>query len=385
MATPDLSRFERYLSTPAEDIQGRSDFNLTETEVGELHALAVQGEVSWDLYHQISNAQTADFIYRNSGQERGWNIGFIRKQLGRTTYRHYSSSGEDIHEWISWRLFPKGLHIERTRSQKDPLRIIEEVELAFSPDADLEGLWERQRPGLEEEGIGLLQKFPDDQFVQDMCFLPGDPAFEVLLVLSAGEQRKELTFPIALRYKPLLKDLEKEYTLDVTKTTLDHNQPLQRAKTEEIQEALAGLWKAVHKYDKSIGIPIPAYIENQLRWHMGEEFKRRSTDVEDQETGEPVLKARTERTGGSLDDPRRDTDGTETGTLGDTIAAPQAEPPDQRILLQQILEFLVDPIDKEIVRLTCKGKSQKEIGEKVGISQPAISTRLKRMGKRLKS
>ena len=383
MATLNLIRFEQFLAIPTEDIAARAQFAFSHSETDELHTLAVNGEASWDLYHQVNNAQKADFIYRNSGQERGWSIGFIREQLGRTAYRHYSRGGEDIHEWISGRLFPKGWHIERIRSQKDPLRIIQEVELAFSPETDLEELWKQQRLEFEQEGIELLQQFPDNQFVQDLCFLPGDQNMEVRFIISAGARRKELIFPIALRYEPLLKKLETTYRLEVTKQRSDPDKPLQRASTEELQEALTALSFAAKTYDRSEG-SITAYMEMKTTWHMKDRFKERSKKIKDSATGKTrrILKDKLERTGGLLDDPRYGKDGSDAGTLEDTIEDRQAESPDRRIFLQEILDSLVDETDRKIVHLRRDGHTQKEIAQKLGRTQPAIAKRLKRIRER---
>lgn len=382
----NLSRFEQFLAIPVEDIEERSKLALSEIEVVELHTLLVKGEVSKDFYYQITNALKADFIFRESGQNRGWTVSYIRQQLGRTAYWHYSRGGEDIHEWVSGRLWPKGSHIERIRSAKDPLCIVHEVELAFSPDADLEGLWRRQKAGFEQEGIELFQKFPDNKFVQDMCFLSGDQNLRARIVISAGSRRKELMLPIALRYEPILKKMATKYKLDVTEWPSHHrSEPLQRASTDELQEVLAGLWAAVRNYDPSKDIPIPAYIKKQLAWHMGDKFKRGSSEIEIDETGtaKRLLMGEIERTGGSLDHPLPGEEEEGASTLGDIIAAPQTEPLDQTILVQEILDALVDVTDKEIVHLMLQGLSQKEIGKKLKISQPAIAKRLKRLGKRL--
>jgi len=383
MTISDLSRFEKFLAVPVEDVQGRAKFGLTEAEVGELHALAVQGQATWPFYHQVNNARMSDFVFRQSGKDRGWTVAYIRSHRERTEYRQYSSGKEEIMEWTSGRLWPKGLHIERIRSGKDPLRVIREVELAFSPDADLEELWERHEAGLELEGIELLQQFPDDEFVQGMCFLPEDPNLVVRLVISAGERRKELTFPLALRYKPLLKWVEKKSALDVTKTAPDRAFPLQRASTEEMQEALSALWDVPKTYDKTKG-PLRAFVKKAIGWHMGEEFKRRSNEIKGTETGKTrrVLRAALDRKGGSVDDPIKRKDGTKAGTLGDTIVDPHAGPPDQKILLEQIFNALVDEIDRQIFRLYLDGYSQKEIAKKLKTTQPTIASRLKRMGKR---
>lgn len=384
MAIPDLSRFEQFLAVPVEDIQGRTKLNLTEEDVGELHALAVNGQVPWDFYHQVNNAMKADVLYCHQGKDQGWTVAYIRKQMGRTMYRHYSEGGEDIREWISGRLWPKGLHIERIRSRKEPLRVIHEVELAFSPETDLEGLWERQRPEFEEEGIELLQKFPENQFVQDMCFLPEDPNFEVRFVISAGKRRKELRFPIALRYEPFLKKVEKNYTLDITKSPPDHNQPLQRASTEEMQEAISGFWSGVLTYNPSKG-PIAPHMKKKTTEHMGKEYKSRSRVIKDPETGKTrrVLRARLDRAGGSLDDPITGNDGTEARTLGETIAGPHAGPLDKGILIRQILDSLIDETDRQIVNRILDGQSEKQIAKDLGITPPAVTQRLKRLGKSL--
>ena len=387
MTTPNRSRVEQFLALPTEDIAARAQLALSQSETDELHTLAVNGQVSWDLYHEVNNARKADFIYQQDGKKRDWTIAYIREQLGRTAYRHYSKGGEDIHEWISGRFFPKGEHFERIRSQKDPLRVTHEVELAFAPETDLEEWWEELRPEFEQEGIELLQQFPDNQLVQALCFLPGDPNMEVRFVLSAGERRKELTFPIALRYKPLVNKMEKQYDLDVTKAEAppDPRRPLQRDSTEERQEALAGLWSAVQDYKESIDIPLPAYIEKQLVWHMGERFDERSIERNDHKAGKPkrVLKDILEQTGGLLDAPHYEKDGTNAETLRDTIPDPHAGPPDQRILLQQIFDSLVDETDRKICHLSLEGHTQEEIGKQLGVSRPAITQRLKRMGKRL--
>jgi len=385
MATLDLSRFEQFLAIPTEDIAARAQFALRQSETDELHTLAVNGGVSWDLYHQVNNARKADFIYQQDGKKRDWTIAYIRKQLGHNEYRRYTCKNEQVEEWISGRLWPIAFHFYRIRWRKEPIRLIKEIEIALRPDIDLDEFWEGQQSGWTVEAIELLQSFPDNEFVHNLCFVPGDPNFEARIVISRLKDRKELTFPIALRYKPLLNKLERDRRLDITKSHPQPNQPLPCASSEELQEALLGLWQAVNDYQDSLNIPISAYIENKLKWHMGEAFKLRSTDLASSKTGKTqrVLQGRMERTGGLIDDPRYDKDEHEAGTRGDTIADPHARLPDQRILLQQIFDSLVDKIDRQIVHLYCEGQSQEEIAKKLKITQPAITQRLKRMGKRL--
>jgi hypothetical protein len=320
MAPPDLSRFEQFLSILPEDIQARDNLSLTRSDLDTLHTSAVKGEVTWDYYHAVNTARKADFIYKHDGRSKGWSIAFIREHLGRVVYRKYRVKGEDVEEWVYGRIFPKGDYIRRIKTQADPLRIIDELELALSPEADLEALWEWQRKEFELEGIHLIQQFPDNQFVQESCFLPGEPNFECRLIFSAGTQRNELTFPIALRYRPFLRRMEKGYTLDLTKDDLDLKQPLQRASTEEIQEALIGLRSGVLTYNPAKG-PIPSHLENTTEWHMGEQFKGRSSVSKDPKTGKPqrVLRASLDRAAGSFDDLVEGDDGDSVTTRGSLI------------------------------------------------------------------
>jgi len=289
-----------------------------------------------------------------------------------------------VREWVSGRIFPKGEHIRRIRTKKDPLHIIEELELALSPKADLEAVWQRQQKEFELEGIQLIQQFPDNQFVQEMCFLPGDPNFECRFIISAGIQRKELLFPIALRYKLLLKRMEKKYTLDSTKSRADPKQPLQRATTEEIQEALIGLGSGVLTYNSAKG-PIASHLQKTTKWHMGEQFKERSSGSQDPKTHKPVLRASLDRAAGSLDDLVEGEDGGSVTTRGSLIPDSQACPPDQEILIQEILDLLVDETDKQIVHRMLDGQSEKEIAADLGLSPSAITKRLKKLGKRFSS
>jgi len=386
MASPDLSRFDQFLAISPEDIQAREQLGIGRPEIDDLHTSAVKGEVTWDFYHAVSTGRKADFIYKHDGQSKGWSIAFIRERLGRVDYRQYTLNGEDVQEWVYGRIFPRGDYIRRIRTQRNPLRIIDELELAHSPDIDLESLWERQGNNFELEGIQLIQRFPDNQFVQEICFLPGDPNFECRFIISAGTQRKELTFPIALRYKPLLKRREKDYTLDITKDAPDLEQPLQRASTEEIQEALLGLRSGVLTYNPAKG-PIASHLKKTTKQHMGEEFKKRSSSRKDSKTGKPqrVLRASLDREEGSLDDLLQGEDGDLVSTRGSRITDSQVHPPDQGILLREVLDSLVDETDKQIVHRMLGDESEKEIAAALNISAAAVTKRLKRLGKRLET
>lgn len=235
------------------------------------------------------------------------------------------------------------------------------------------------------EGIQLLQDFPDNQLVQDLCFLPGSENMSAAVIVSTGERRKELVFPIARRYEKVLRQIASKYDLDLDKPSLGPPEPLQRVSSDELQVALTGLWHAARSYDKSKGIPVHPYLMKQVQWRMGEEFKRRSGQMEDPDTGKRrrMLRGDAERTGGSLGDSVSNQQGPGMRTLGETIADPHATPPDRRILLQQILDTLIDETDKQIVRLFLRGSPQREIAKRLRISQAAISKRLKRLGKNL--
>ncbi len=146
MCTSDLKRFEQFLAIPPEDIQARAVLALSRADLGSLHTRAVMGEVKWDYYHAVTNAWKADLVYRHDGLKQGWTIAFIREEIGRKAYRHYTSSGEDIHEWLSGRIFPTGWYLQRIRKRRNPVGVLEEVELALRPETDLG----------ENKGVGSL-------------------------------------------------------------------------------------------------------------------------------------------------------------------------------------------------------------------------------------
>ncbi len=107
-------------------------------------------------------------------------------------------------------------------------------------------------------GIDLLQGYPEDSFIQDLAFLPQRDNFSAAIIITAGDQRKVLEFPIAVRYKPLIAKLGRKYTLDDTKPENETaiSQPLQLASTEEVQELLQALWNGVRTYKEGKDIPV---------------------------------------------------------------------------------------------------------------------------------
>ncbi|MDK2742419.1 MAG: AsnC family transcriptional regulator [Nitrospira sp. BO4] len=386
MSASDLTRFDQFLAIPPEDIRARAKLALSRSDLDCLHTCAVMGEVNWDYYRAVNNAWKADLVYRHDGLEHGWSVAFIREQISQVTYSQYALNGEDVQEWIYGRIFPRGQYIRRIRTQHNPLNVIDELELALPPETDLEGVWKQQQKEFELEGIQLIQHFPDNQFVQEICFLPGDQNFTVRVVFSAGKRRKELIFPIALRYRPLLKSLEKAYSFDDTRPIVNPKEPLQRASTEELQEALLGLWCAVRDYDSSKDLSVPGYIKQQVTWHMGDVYVSRSEVIEGP-FGEPqrVLKSEIERSGGSLDDSIPSGDEGINQTLGDTLPDLKSTPPDANVLLAQIIDSLVDEVDRQIIHLMRQEIPQKEIAKQLKMSQSAISQRLNRMRRHFSS
>lgn len=380
---------QKFLSIQVENHDSRTKIGLTEEDMALLHNSSVRGEVPWTLYHEVNNALKADFIYQKSGKQQGWTIAFIREQLNYTRTSEYTYQGEQVHETISGRIWPKGYLINRVRSKSDPLSIKHELEWVLSPAANIETFWTRAKPQLEMAGIDLLQNYPDDPFIQDLAFLPNNTNFTATIIVTSGECRKTLEFPIAVRYEPLIKKLGRTYQLDDTSSDCKAGQsrPLRRATTEELQELSHALWSAVRTYDEKKDIPIPTYLQNQLLWHMGKVFKDRSVEIERVGTSRPrrKLKAGFERSGGSLDDPLpgQEEDSTESVTRRDTTPDPHAEPPDTKILIQQIFDASVDETDREILRLYLRDYTQSEIATALNISQPAISQRLKRLRRRV--
>ena len=109
----------------------------------------------------------------------------------------------------------------------------------------------------------------------------------------------ELVFPIALRYERLVRKVASRYTLEDARPSSSGQEPLQWTSSEEIQEALTALWSAVQTHEATTEIPIPGYLKKQLKWHMGEQFRRRSAETTDAEgKRKRVLKSAVERSGG---------------------------------------------------------------------------------------
>src|SRR5258705_9963928 len=102
--------------------------------------------------------------------------------------------------------------------------------------------------------------------------------------------------------------MQRKYTLERIRdqSAGREKQTLQRHRSVELAEALAGLWIATQDYQPTQVMRIPGYLKLRVKWHMGDQFKAVSTETLN-ETAEAQsrrsLKFDTERSGGELDVP----------------------------------------------------------------------------------
>ncbi len=102
---------------------------------------------------------------------------------------------------VYYRFWPVAWYTYRKRTSAN--EVVHEVEWSYPYPVDLDAKWEKYRPGLEEESLLLGQRFPKDEKIKEMAFLPPEKV-NYRVIFSAGDSRKEFEFPVALRYKPLL-------------------------------------------------------------------------------------------------------------------------------------------------------------------------------------
>jgi DNA-directed RNA polymerase specialized sigma24 family protein len=69
-------------------------------------------------------------------------------------------------------------------------------------------------------------------------------------------------------------------------------------------------------------------------------------------------------------------------TRGSLTEDPHAHPPDQKILLHEIVDSLVDETDKQIVHRMLDGESEKDIATALDLPRSTVTKRLKKLGKR---
>jgi hypothetical protein len=382
MAAPDLSRFREYLSIPVEDHAARARLGITDKEMDLLHDLLIKKAITREFYYEVRFAKTADFIYAQEGRERAWTIQYIREQLNRTETREYEEGDESVHEFISHKLWPKCVVKERERRGADSRCY--EVELVFADGVDVDQLQEEDWAIFEREAIQLAQTHQDNEWVKEVTFLPPEGISYRVVFATAGGKRKARDFPLALQYFPLLKKFAR---LPLEDTRFDSpNNPAdtaQRYSRIEIGEGQLGLWQAVLNYDPETVRHIPGYLEQQVQWHMSEQFDSLSTEAwkDLRPSGEKrVLKKRLERSGGELDTLLSEDDSaTEASTLGDRLPAPDPYSVEDSIHLQQIIAAIPDPIDRKIVYGLARDMTQREVALQLGITPSAVNQRVKRL------
>ena len=380
----DLSRYEQFLTTSVEDHEGRAKISLTEEDYDHLHGLAIEGIVPWKLYYHVNTARKADGIYLKGGKEKGWTIAQLRQKLNSIETRNYTKNGEDITEIISHRGWPFFQHIQRTRKKESST--IHELELAYPANSNVDTLFEKYSPGFEEESLLLAQKHPDSEFVKEVAFLPPENV-TYRVIFSVGDPRKEFEFPVALRYKALLQKFKRLYPLSRIKFYPKEPRPqtLQRHSSDELQEGLIVLWKAVREYDPTKVKHIPGYLKEHAEWHMKDQRKAKSTQAGAkfrEFKKKSILQERLEQSGGPLDEllALENKPHTKQSTIVETLqdtAVPQIE---GEINLKQVTSHIPDPTDRKIVwGLTAWDLPQKELARDLGMSPAAISKRIKKL------
>jgi len=378
------TRVAQYLAFPEDDVEGRRQLAPTEEDLDALHALMVRSREKRALYYQVTLAKRADQIFCNGGQAQGLTVAQIRQQLTHRETRTYEDQGESIREVVSFRFWPRVRHIDRERKQPNGGGIIIETEWDYLVPVDLEHEWQTLlQPGFDEETLLLAQRYVNHEWVKEIAFLPPD-GITYRIIFKAGEEEKTFITSTALRYKPLLTELVKKYTLEESNqefpgelsTPSSHN-------SVEMAEGHLGLLQAVKDYDPKKVRSVPGYVEQRLRWHFGDAFDHVSTET-DRGLREPgqhrILKSRFERLGGEFDAPIGEEDGEQGDTtLRDKFKDPKPISIEDEILIREIAKTLLDPIDKQIFSEKLLGVTQQELAKKLGITQPAIAKRLKKI------
>jgi RNA polymerase sporulation-specific sigma factor len=151
---------------------------------------------------------------------------------------------------------------------------------------------------------------------------------------------------------------------------VQNHYPLTQHTDDIIQAALIGLWKAASTFSPEKGNKFATYaiicIRNEI-W-MQERTKIRSAKLCTR----------------SLDEIIRDADGDEDTSLAHFFRDISAEGELSRIQIQEFLETLSDR-DRLLISLRVQGYTQKQISEKIGISQSYISRLLIKIEKKYNS
>ena len=370
------TRLARYLALPEDDVEGRRRLTPTEEDLDALHDLMVRLPEKSELYFQVTLTRRADQIFCMEGQAPGWTVAQIRQKLEHVEIRTYEDEGERIQEVESFRFWPVFRHLHRIRKQPNG-GFIDEIELEYLVAVDLEHEWQALlQPGFEEETLLLAQRYANHEGVKEMFFLPPE-GITYRIIFKAGDERKEFCSSTAIRYKPLLKQFAERYTLEESIEELPGRpSPTSHHQTVEMAEGHVGLWKAVLDYDPEKVRSAPGYINQKLKWHFGDAFKQVSTRKAGQK---PILKARFERLGGELDAPLGENGEQGATTLHDRFEDPRPISIEGEILFREIVQALPDPTDRQILWELTLGATQQELAAELGISQPAIAKRLKKI------
>lgn len=377
------ARLAHYLALPEDDVEGRLHLAPSEEDLDQLHALMIRAPENRDLYYQASLTRRADQVFHQEGRAQGWTVAQIRQQLARVETRNYADQGESIQEVESFRFWPVARHLHRIRKQPKG-GFIDEIEWDFLKPVDLAHVWQKLlQPGFEEETLLLAQRHADVELVKEMFFLP--PAgITYRIIFKAGEERKTFISPTSLRYEPLLKKFVKENILeDEIKEVLDGPSASSPHRSVEMAEGYLGLWQAVMDYDPEKVRFVPGYIELKLTWHFGDAYDRVSTesycDLRNADERR-IFKTRLERVGGEFDAPLGEDGEQGATTLRDTFKDPRPNFIGDEILFREIIQALPDPTDRQIVwEKAALDATQQELAETLGITQPAIAKRLKKI------
>ena len=375
-----LERCKQYASTPADDYQRRDTIGLTEAERDALHRRAIQDPTLWPLHHQVRTAQLADLIYLKGGQQCGWSIIRIRAQLNREESRTFTDEGNQVHETTYYRIWPLARYIHRVQTSPEGY-ITDEVEWAYNYNVDLDADWDKYRPGFEEESLLLAPIIPD------IAFLPPAANITYRTLFTAGDRTKTFEFPVALRYEPLLRKFAREYHLEGAEWEANEmvKETLQRHSSVELTEGLHELWVAVQEYDPGTVKHIPGYLKKRVKFHMGDQFDKASTEAEKAMRGPDqsrILKEAFDRLGGELDAPLPSDDekSGEDTSLYDLVPDASSPQPDETTLLSQVKRALPDPVDRQIFYgLTALDLTQKELAAHLNMTQPAVSQRFEKI------
>lgn len=377
--TPDLTRYAQFLKTPSEDWQARADMGITDSELEVLHKLMVEDPASWrNLYYCINIARLADNLY--ALKFNGITIAQLRQKLSRVDQRHYRKGTEEIQETRSFRFWPVFEHICRERtSLPNPTTVIIELELRLlTPEPNFNAYWMTVRSGLIDEVIELAQWIMREDLSEDtherlwrIVYLPPANTF-CRVILSQEYKRESHTFPLKPQYFNHLRKAAEGKRFEADKHPIP-KMPHKMHSSEELAAAEHGFLEAILKYDSGKG-PSDTYLMHQIRWRLGDEFDKRSSNG--------LLHSRIESSGGSLDAPAFNPYTGESDLLmHDTVADPR--PGIDQILedadvKKNALAMLKQELESDFYQMLLAGTPMKEIAAALGKSDGTTYKRFER-------